>query len=233
MNENILGSDNFSPHANSPSFGSYINFSNSKNITSPYNSARFQIKLNASMNSNPKTTSLLNENNSPVRGGKKNLMVKRMATIEGFNEEEIQHITNLFLLLDHENKGIVLPNDIIHDFNTYKIFSQDDPLFNILKQVLMKEEYSNGMNIKQFISAISTEIFLNNTRDYYFHIFRCIDIERTGTITINSLDKISSILGEGLTKDEIKKMISAVSGNSKVLTFDQFYNIMTKNNEKI
>ena len=55
-----------------------------------------------------------------------------------------------------------------------------------------------------------------------------IDDPNSDTITLNSLKKIARELGENMTAEELKDMLERASSNGTELTFDEFYEIMTK-----
>ena len=51
---------------------------------------------------------------------------------------------------------------------------------------------------------------------------------RTDNITLSSLKKISKELGENMSDEELKDMLERASKNGVELTFEEFYDIMTK-----
>ena len=59
-----------------------------------------------------------------------------------------------------------------------------------------------------------------------FELF--IDDPNADTITLSSLKKIAQELGENMSAEELKDMLERASANGTELTFDEFYEIMTK-----
>ena len=55
-----------------------------------------------------------------------------------------------------------------------------------------------------------------------------IDDPNADTITLSSLKKISKELGENMSDEELKDMLERASKNGVELTFEEFYDIMTK-----
>ena len=59
-------------------------------------------------------------------------------------------------------------------------------------------------------------------------IFDLFDDDKTGTINLNNLKRVAKELGETMTVDELKEMLSRAASNNDEITREDFYNIMTK-----
>jgi len=54
------------------------------------------------------------------------------------------------------------------------------------------------------------------------------DDDGTGAINLNNLKRVAKELGETMTADELKEMLERAAGNGEEISFEDFYNIMTK-----
>ena len=68
-----------------------------------------------------------------------------------------------------------------------------------------------------------------DTREDIYKVFKLFDDDGTNTITLKNLRRVARELGETMTDEELQEMIErADSNNDKVVSMDDFYNIMTK-----
>ena len=100
-------------------------------------------------------------------------------------------------------------------------------IFRMIEE-LETEENSKGITFEQFLEAIMNKLGNKETRDGINRIFDLFDDERTGTINIRNMKRVAKELGESLTVDELKEILSRAASNGEEITRDDFYNIMTK-----
>ena len=96
----------------------------------------------------------------------------------------------------------------MHDYSV-----MEDLVWKGRKLALMKNEKLGDKKSKEGIRRI-------------FELF--IDDPNADTITLSSLKKISKELGENMSDEELKDMLERASKNGVELTFEEFYDIMTK-----
>ena len=88
---------------------------------------------------------------------------------------------------------------------------------------------NGGINFDDFVDAINDKLEDKESKEGIRRIFDLfIDDPNTDTITLSSLKKISKELGENMSDEELKDMLERASKNGVELTFEEFYDIMTK-----
>ena len=88
---------------------------------------------------------------------------------------------------------------------------------------------NGGINFDDFVDAINDKLEDKESKEGIKRIFDLfIDDPNTDTITLSSLKKISKELGENMSDKELKDMLERASKNGVELTFEEFYDIMTK-----
>jgi centrin-1 len=76
---------------------------------------------------------------------------------------------------------------------------------------------------------MSSQLSDHDTRADIRSIFTLFDLDKTGYINIKNLKKIAKDLGETCADDELLDLIvKADSDGDGQVSFDDFYNIMTK-----
>ena len=90
-------------------------------------------------------------------------------------------------------------------------------------------EKNGGIDFDTFINAINEKLGDKESKEGIQRIFELfIDDPNESTITLNSLKKIARELGENMSNEELKDMLERASQNGTELTFEEFYEIMTK-----
>ncbi|CAK9001125.1 unnamed protein product [Durusdinium trenchii] len=88
---------------------------------------------------------------------------------------------------------------------------------------------SSGIGFDEFLDAITAKLGDKESRDGIHKIFNLFDDDKTGTISLKNLKRVSKELGETMTEEELKEMIERADSNGDgQITPEDFYNIMTK-----
>ena len=88
---------------------------------------------------------------------------------------------------------------------------------------------NGGINFDDFVDAINGKLGDKESKEGIRRIFDLfIDDPNADTIILSSLKKISKELGENMSDKELKDMLERASENGVELTFEEFYDIMTK-----
>ena len=106
-------------------------------------------------------------------------------------------------------------------------FSNDE--VDEIKQFYLIQMENGGINFDDFVDAINDKLEDKESKEGIKRIFDLfIDDPNADTITLRSLKKISKELGENMSDKELKDMLERASKNGVELTFEEFYDIMTK-----
>ncbi len=93
---------------------------------------------------------------------------------------------------------------------------------------LDSEENSKGITFEQYLAVITTKLGNQETRGGINSLFDLFDDEKTGTINLRNMKRVTRDLGENPTLDELKEILARIASNREEITRDDFYNIMTK-----
>merc|ERR1712039_1078804 len=86
-----------------------------------------------------------------------------------------------------------------------------------------------AIGFDDFLDAITQKLGDKETRDGIYKIFNLFDDDKSGTITLKNLKRVSKELGETMTEGELREMIERADSNGDgAITAEDFYNIMTK-----
>ena len=79
-----------------------------------------------------------------------------------------------------------------------------------------------------FLDAITSKLGDKETADGIKKIFDLFDDDETDTINFDNLKRVARELGETMTSEELDEMLKRAASDRQEITFEDFYNIMTK-----
>ena len=148
----------------------------------------------------------------------------------GLSTEEVDEIKQAFDLFDTNGTGKIDPKELKAAMQSLGFDSKNPTIFQLIADLDTPEAAKNGgIDFDNFVEAINNKLGDKESKEGIRRIFDLfIDDPNSDTITRNSLKKIARELGENMTAEELKDMLERASSNGTELTFDEFYEIMTK-----
>merc|ERR1712014_179655 len=90
-------------------------------------------------------------------------------------------------------------------------------------------DQEGAINFDDFLDAITAKLGDKETRDGIGKIFNLFDDDKTGSISLKNLKRVSKELGETMSEEELREMIERADSNGDgCITAEDFYTIMTK-----
>ena len=148
----------------------------------------------------------------------------------GLSTEEVDEIKQAFDLFDTNGTGKIDPKELKAAMQSLGFDSKNPTIFQLIADLDTPEAAKNGgIDFDNFVEAINNKLGAKESKEGIRRIFDLfIDDPNSDTITLSSLKKIARELGENMTAEELKDMLERASSNGTELTFDEFYEIMTK-----
>ena len=148
----------------------------------------------------------------------------------GLSNEEVDEIRQAFDLFDTNGTGKIDPKELKAAMQSLGFDSKNPTIYQLIADLDTPEAARNGgISFDDFVGAINDKLGDKESKEGIHRIFELfIDDPNSDTITLSSLKKIAQELGENMTAEELKDMLERASANGTELTFDEFYEIMTK-----
>jgi len=145
---------------------------------------------------------------------------------------ELDEIRKGFEQFDYEKKGVINPFDIKKTMDQMNMYDKNPAVYELIKSLCQNEfKNSDGINFDDFISAITNKLSDNSTKDNIKQVFDIFTEPRSNTIPLSSLVHAARELRETVTEVELKEMLEKAGANGNEITFEEFYEIMTKSYE--
>ena len=98
----------------------------------------------------------------------------------------------------------------------------------IYQMIADLENAGSSIDFETFLDAITSKLGDKETRSGIEKIFELFDDDQSGSINLTNLKRVARELGETMTAEELEEMLSRAASNGDEITFEDFYNIMTK-----
>ena len=148
----------------------------------------------------------------------------------GLSQDEVDEIRQAFDLFDTNQTGKIDPKELKAAMTSLGFDSKNPTIFQLIADLDTPENAKKGgIDFESFVEAINNKLGDKETKEGIERIFNLfIDDPNSSTINLASLRRIARELGEQMSSDELKDMLERASSNGTELTFEEFYEIMTK-----
>jgi centrin-1 len=154
----------------------------------------------------------------------------KKANTSGLSKDEVDEIRQAFDLFDTNGSGKIDPKELKAAMQSLGFDAKNPTIFQLIADLDTPDSAKRGgIDFDTFVDAINEKLGDKDTKDGIRRIFNLfIDDPNTETITLSSLKRIAKELGENMSPEDLKDMLQRASSNGTDLTFDEFYEIMTK-----
>ena len=161
---------------------------------------------------------------------KRKLGQKQNIPRPGLSNEEIEEMRQAFELFDSTGKGKLDPKELISSMKALHFDTKNPSMYNLLSDLdTIEAKKKGGITFDEYVTSINSKLRDNQSKEGIKRIFDLfIDDPNCDTININSLKKVALELGENMNNEDLNDMLERTSSSGKEITFDEFYEIMTK-----
>ena len=160
----------------------------------------------------------------------KRIQSKSKIVRPGLSNEEIKELRQAFELFDSSGEGKLNPKELISSMKSLHFDSKNPTIFSLIADLDTIEAKKNGgITFDEYVLSINSKLHDKESKEGIRRIFDLfIDNPNNDTITMSALKKVALELGENMTDDDLKDMLERTSTSGNEITFDEFYDIMTK-----
>ena len=136
--------------------------------------------------------------------------MNKAKTALGLSDEEIEEIQEAFTMFDTSGEGTIDPSELKAAMVSLG-FDKKSPI--VYEMISDLETLGRGINFEEFLSAISKKLGNRESREGIDRIFDLFDDDKSGYISLNNLRRVAKELGETLSTEELKEMLSRAASN--------------------
>jgi Ca2+-binding EF-hand superfamily protein len=160
----------------------------------------------------------------------KKIVNNRGNRFQSLSQEEYDEIKQAFELFDTNSTGRINPQELKQAMQSLGFDSRNPTIYDMICELDTPDaQRKGGIDIDQFVEAINNKLGDKETKEGIRRIFQLFVSDPDSTsITANDLKKIAKELGETMSKEDFDDMLKRASSSGHDLTFQEFYDIMTK-----
>lgn len=145
----------------------------------------------------------------------------------GLSEDEILEIKEAFDLFDTNGGGSIDPKELKQAMTSLGFEAKNQMIYKMIHD--LDADGSGDIDFPEFLNMMTARMSDKDTREDIEKVFKLFDDDGHNQITIKNLRRVAKELGETMDDNELQEMIDrADSDEDGIVTFEDFYNIMTK-----
>ena len=147
----------------------------------------------------------------------------------GLTEDEVMEIKEAFDLFDSDGSGEIDTDELKQALSNLGIDAKNQTLQNMINDI--DKNNSGTIDFDEFIEMMTAKMSDKDTREDLKKVFDLFigDDEKADKIELKHLKRVAKELNENMSEDELNEMITrADTDRDGKVSFDEFYNIMTK-----
>ena len=147
----------------------------------------------------------------------------------GLTEDEVMEIKEAFDLFDTDKSGEIDTDELKQALSNLGIDAKNQTLQNMINDI--DKNQSGTIDFDEFIDMMTAKMSDKDTREDLEKVFDLFlgDDEKADKIELKHLKRVAKELNENMSEDELNEMITrADTDRDGKVSFDEFYNIMTK-----
>ena len=142
--------------------------------------------------------------------------------------KELGAVKKMFRLFQ-DRDGTIDPHEVIISMQTLKLNEKSPIIYELFEEFDTPENSKNRLDYEEFVELLSQKL---SDKDSQKSIERFYEAFLTNTnkdtIDFDVLKKVAQDVGDDITDEQIRKLLERCAQNGKEMTFEEFYDVMTK-----
>ena len=144
------------------------------------------------------------------------------------SRKELGAVKKMFRLFQ-DRDGTIDPHDVITSMQTLRLNEKSPVIYELFEEFDTPENSKNRLDYEEFVDLLSQKL---SDKDSQKSIERFYEAFLTNTnkdtIDFDVLKKVAQDVGDDITDEQIRKLLERCAQNGKDMTFEEFYDVMTK-----
>ena len=144
------------------------------------------------------------------------------------NKNELKSVKKVFELYQ-DKQGKIDPHELIASMQALHFDERNPVIFDLLAEFDTQENSRNRIDLDDFIDQLNEKLQDKESKKAIERVY-AIFLENSDkdVITFDTIKRVSEEVNGAMTDQEIQELLERAANDGKTLSFDEFYNLMTK-----
>ena len=144
------------------------------------------------------------------------------------SRKELGAVKKMFRLFQ-DRDGTIDPHEVITSMQTLRLNEKSPIIYELFEEFGTPENSKNRLDYEQFIDILSSKLSDKESQKAIERFYEAFLSETNkDTIDFDVIKKVAKDVGDDITDEQIRKLLERCSQNGKDMTFEEFYEVMTK-----
>ena len=148
---------------------------------------------------------------------------------QALTRKELGSVKRLFRLFQ-DRDGTIDPHEIIISMQTLKLNEKNPVIYELFEEFDTPENSRNRLDYDDFTELLNEKLSDKDSDKALQRIYELfLGDSPSETLTFENIKKVVEDVGDDMTDTQIRQLLERATQNGKDMTYEEFYNIMTKN----
>ena len=142
--------------------------------------------------------------------------------------KELGAVKKMFRLFQ-DRDGTIDPHEVITSMQTLRLNEKSPVIYELFEEFDTPENSKNRLDYEEFVELLSQKLSDKDSQksiERFYEAF--LSNTNKDTIDFDVIKQVAQDVGDDITDEQIRKMLERCSQNGKEMTFEEFYDVMTK-----
>jgi len=142
--------------------------------------------------------------------------------------KELGSVKKMFRLFQ-DRDGTIDPHEVIISMQTLRLNEKSPIIYELFEEFDTPENSRNRLDYEQFVEMLSEKLRDKDSQksiERFYEAF--LSNSNKDVIDFDIIKKVAQDVGDDITDEQIRSLLERCSQNGKHMTFEEFYDVMTK-----
>ena len=142
--------------------------------------------------------------------------------------KELGSVKKMFRLFQ-DRDGTIDPHEVIISMQTLRLNEKSPIIYELFEEFDTPENSRNRLDYEQFVEMLSKKLSDKDSQksiERFYEAF--LSNSNKDVIDFDIIKKVAQDVGDDITDEQIRSLLERCSQNGKHMTFEEFYDVMTK-----
>ena len=144
------------------------------------------------------------------------------------SRKELGAVKKMFRLFQDHN-GTIDPHEVITSMQTLRLNEKSPIIYDLFAEFDTPENSKNRLDYEEFVDILSQKLSDKDNQKSIERVYEAfLGESNKDTIDFDVIKKVAQDVGDDITDEQIRAMLERCAKNGKDMTFEEFYEVMTK-----